>query len=53
MLATGGTARATLELVRKFGIPPEKILLCFLMDIHDVNGSAKEELKKHGYFALI
>lgn len=53
MLATGGTAKATFDLVKKFGIPDANIHLCFLMDIHDVNGSAKDILKKHGYFSLI
>jgi adenine phosphoribosyltransferase len=53
IIATGGTAKATLDLVKKFGIPEENIHLCFLMDIHDVPGAAKEELKKHGYLALI
>ncbi|GHT17331.1 adenine phosphoribosyltransferase [Bacteroidia bacterium] len=53
IIATGGTAKATLDLVKKFGIPEKDIYLCFLMDIHDVPGTAKEELKKHGYLALI
>jgi adenine phosphoribosyltransferase len=53
IIATGGTAMASLELVKKFSVPRENIFMCFLLDIHDVPGLEKEELKKHGYYALI
>ncbi|MDR3366869.1 MAG: adenine phosphoribosyltransferase [Prevotellaceae bacterium] len=53
IIATGGTANASLELVRKFGVPTENIFICFLLDIHDVPGKDKELLKQHGYFSLI
>ncbi|MDR3296793.1 MAG: adenine phosphoribosyltransferase [Prevotellaceae bacterium] len=53
IIATGGTAKASLDLVRKFDIPQENIYICFLLDIHDVPGKEKEALKKHGYYALI
>jgi adenine phosphoribosyltransferase len=53
IIATGGTARATLELVQRFGVPAERIHLAFFMDIADVPGKDKEVLKKHGYFSLI
>jgi adenine phosphoribosyltransferase len=53
MLATGGTAKAVLELAGKCGVPDANIHFCFLMDIADVNGAAKDMLKKHGYVALI
>ncbi|MDR0710818.1 MAG: adenine phosphoribosyltransferase [Prevotellaceae bacterium] len=53
IIATGGTAYASLELVRKFNIPAKNIFICFLLDIHDVPGKEKDLLKKHGYFSLI
>lgn len=53
IIATGGTAMASLGLVRKFNVPQENIFMCFLLDIHEVQGKEKEELKKHGYYALI
>lgn len=53
IIATGGTAYASLELVRKFNIPAENIFICFLLDIHDVPGKEKDLLKQHGYFSLI
>ncbi len=53
IIATGGTARASLELVRKFNVPMENIFMCFLLDIHEVPGEDKEYLKKHGYYSLI
>jgi adenine phosphoribosyltransferase len=53
IIATGGTALASLELVRKFNIPSENIFICFLLDILDVPGKEKELLRKHGYFSLI
>ncbi|MDR2938646.1 MAG: adenine phosphoribosyltransferase [Prevotellaceae bacterium] len=53
IIATGGTAKASLDLVRKFDVPAENIFMCFLLDIHDVPGADKEFLKKHGYYSLI
>jgi adenine phosphoribosyltransferase len=53
MLATGGTAKAVLELVQKFGISEQNVFLCFLMDIAEVQSTTKAALQKHGYFALI
>ncbi|MDR0687352.1 MAG: adenine phosphoribosyltransferase [Prevotellaceae bacterium] len=53
IIATGGTAHASLELVRMFNIPDENIFVCFLLDIRDVQGKEKELLRKHGYFSLI
>jgi adenine phosphoribosyltransferase len=53
IIATGGTAYASLELVRKFDVPAENIFISFLLDIHDVPGKEKDLLKKHGYFSLI
>jgi adenine phosphoribosyltransferase len=53
IIATGGTARASLDLVRKFNVPTENINMCFLLDIHEVPGADKDFLKKHGYYSLI
>ncbi|GHU95408.1 adenine phosphoribosyltransferase [Bacteroidia bacterium] len=53
ILATGGTAKATLDLVKQFGISEKNIDLTFLLDIKDVPGPAKDALKQHGYFVLI
>lgn len=53
IIATGGTAYASLGLVQKFDIPAENIFICFLLDIHDIPGKEKDILKKHGYFSLI
>lgn len=52
IIATGGTAKASFDLVKKFGIPSENIFMCFLLDIMDVPGKEKDELRKHGYFSL-
>jgi len=53
IIATGGTAHASLNLVRKFDVPMENIHMCFLLDIHEVPGKDKEFLKQHGYYSLI
>jgi adenine phosphoribosyltransferase len=53
IIATGGTAHASLNLVRKFNVPMENIYMCFLLDIHEVPGKDKEFLKQHGYYSLI
>ncbi|MDR3329105.1 MAG: adenine phosphoribosyltransferase [Prevotellaceae bacterium] len=53
IIATGGTAYASLGLVRKFNIPMANIFVCFLLDIREVPGKEKELLKEHGYFSLV
>ncbi len=53
IIATGGTAKASLDLVRKFNVPMENIYMCFLLDIHEVPGKDKDFLKEHGYYSLI
>jgi adenine phosphoribosyltransferase len=52
IIATGGTAKAALDLVKQIGVKEENIRIAFLLDI-DIPGKAKEELKKHGYFSLL
>ncbi|MGL4363596.1 MAG: adenine phosphoribosyltransferase [Bacteroidales bacterium] len=53
IIATGGTAYASLQLIQKFNIPNENIFACFLLDIKEVLGKEKELLQQHGYFSLI
>ncbi|CAL6072465.1 Adenine_phosphoribosyltransferase [Hexamita inflata] len=50
VLATGGTAKAAIDLVLMAGVKPENISLCFLSEMEELKGSDK--LKGYDHFSL-